>query len=363
MSLIRHGPYAVTRPQHPPFPTPTRCDGACRVMLTTSTTSRQPVWVAWSRDRLYRERAIVLGYALDISTLHTYNSHLQSFLSFCKLHSLPLDPTLDTLSFFVVFMSHHIKPLSVMQYLSSIINSLEPYFPDVRKHRNHTLVTHTLVGMRKLWGFTGTTRKRALTNDDLVLLLDAFTSSDLDDLVFLVITFSSFHALLCLSESTQPDSPAKCSFRKIILRHSIKLTSSHFSFVLPTHKANCFFESSSIVIERRSGCLCPMRPFLNYLSAQDKCFPMHAPLWLRSTGKVPTYSWFIQKLKSCLGHDVAGHSMHSGGATTLTLAGTPDDHIQACGCWSSHAYHIYIRKYPVMLHSLLHRCSAFDTPS
>jgi len=32
MSLIRHGPYAVTRPQHPPFPTPTRCDGACGVM-------------------------------------------------------------------------------------------------------------------------------------------------------------------------------------------------------------------------------------------------------------------------------------------------------------------------------------------
>jgi len=88
---------------------------------------------------------------------------------------------------------------------------------------------------------------------------------------------------------------------------------------------------------------------------------MHAPLWLRSTGKVPMYLWFIQKLKSCLGDDVTSHSIHSGRATTLTLAGTPDDHIQACGCWSSHAYHIYICKHPIMLQLLLHGCSAFDT--
>jgi len=85
-------------------------------------------------------------------------------------------------------MSHHIKPLSVMQYLSSIINSLKPYFPDVRKHRNHILVTCTLTGMRKLYGFTGTHCKCALIDDDLVLLLDTFTSSDLDDLMFLAIT-------------------------------------------------------------------------------------------------------------------------------------------------------------------------------
>ena len=107
-----------TRPKNPPLPTPTRCNGACRVMLMTSEKSRQPILVAWSCDWLYQEHAITLGYALDLSTLHTYNSHLQSFLSYFKLHSLPLDPLWIPSVSFIVFMSHHIKPLSVMKYLS-----------------------------------------------------------------------------------------------------------------------------------------------------------------------------------------------------------------------------------------------------
>jgi len=65
-------------------------------------------------------------------------------------------------------------------------------------------------------------------------------------------------------------------------------------------------------------------------------------------------------MRDALGDDVAGHSLRSGGATALALAGTPDDHIQARGRWSSNAYQIYIRKHPVMLQSMLHGRSAFD---
>ena len=61
-----------------------------------------------------------------------------------------------------------------------------------------------------------------------------------------------------------------------------------------------------------------------------------------------------------LGDDVAGHSLRSGGATALALAGVPDDHIQARGHWSLDAYRSYIRKHPIMLQALLHGQSAFD---
>ncbi|KAL1942047.1 hypothetical protein VTO73DRAFT_6577 [Trametes versicolor] len=55
------------------------------------------------RDKLaVHERAIALGHALDKST--TYSSALNSYLTFCKIHSFPVDPTPDTLSFFVTFM-------------------------------------------------------------------------------------------------------------------------------------------------------------------------------------------------------------------------------------------------------------------
>jgi len=121
------------------------------------------------------------------------------------------------------------------------------------KNRHHILITRTLAGMMKLRGYTGTHRKRALTKDDLMSLLNTFTSPDLDNLVFLAIFFSSFHAFLRLGELTQADSQEKHSFRKIALHHSVKLTHSSFLFALPTHKADCFFERSMILIESHLG--------------------------------------------------------------------------------------------------------------
>jgi hypothetical protein len=60
----------------------------------------------------------------------TYSSALNSYLAFTRLHNFPTEPTEDTLSFFVVFMSRHINPRSVSTYLSGIAQQLEPFFPD-----------------------------------------------------------------------------------------------------------------------------------------------------------------------------------------------------------------------------------------
>jgi hypothetical protein len=58
---------------------------------------------AWTLDRLIYERLIALGSALDKSTYGTYSSALNSYLTFCKLHNRPVEPTEDTLSFYGVF--------------------------------------------------------------------------------------------------------------------------------------------------------------------------------------------------------------------------------------------------------------------
>jgi len=335
--------------------------GAHRVMLATPTKSRQPLRSAWSHEQLIREHAITLGFALDNSMLQTYNSHLQSYLSFCKLHLLNLEPTPDTLSFYIVFMAHHIKLTSVMQYLSGIVNSLEPHFPNIRANCHHILMTRTLVGARKLWGFTGTQHKCALTEDDLLVLL-MHPAKDLDEELFNTIVLSTFHALLGLGETTQPDTRSKRTFRKVTLHLSVRLTPTTFSFMLPTHKANHFFESSTILIESRSGLLCPRRPFISYLAARDACFPLHAQLWLRLTGQVPTNSWVVNKMKHTWDSDIGSHSLCSGGATSLALAGTADDHIQAHGHWSSNAYQTYIHN-TLLCSSLSSRATQHSTPT
>ena len=66
------------------------------------------------------------------------------------MHAFALEPTADTLSFYVVYMAYHIKPSSITQYLSGIINTLQFLFPNPRAAHHHLLVTRSLAGMCRL---------------------------------------------------------------------------------------------------------------------------------------------------------------------------------------------------------------------
>ena len=103
-------------------------------MIQGTHSSRQPTREIWTMDRLVHERAVALGNDIDKSTLKSYSSALNSFISFVKTHQLPMEPTPDTLSFYVVYMSHFINPRSVNTYLSGITQQLTPYLLD------HTLL-------------------------------------------------------------------------------------------------------------------------------------------------------------------------------------------------------------------------------
>src|SRR5882724_3200104 len=147
--------------------------------------SRQPAHTAWSNEHLLRECSLALGHAIEHSTSITYTSHLQSYLSFCKLHDRPIIPTIDTLSFYVVFMCHHINPKSVTAYLSGICNSLEPHFPDVCKIHLDPLVVCMLAGMKKLRRGQTVCHQCPLTEEDLIVLFARFDTGDYDDCLFL----------------------------------------------------------------------------------------------------------------------------------------------------------------------------------
>ena len=98
-----------------------------------------------------------------------------------------------------------------------------------------------------------------------------------------------------------------------------------------------------------------------YIALRNALFPMLPDLWLTSSGDTPSYSWVITHLHATLGHEVGGHSLWSGGATALALAGISDNAIQSMGQWASDTFRIYIRKHPVLLHALIHNKSAFAT--
>jgi hypothetical protein len=174
-------------------------------MIRITPTSRQPHREPWTLERLNYERSILLGMSIDTSTAITYSSALNSYLTFCKIHGLPVEPTPQTLSYYTTFQSFFINPKSVDSYLSGICNQLEPFFPDIRKNRASSLVTRTLAGAKRYRG-TATIRKSPLTIANLLFVShDLAPSTDHDDLLFNAQLNTGFTALLRLGELTWPN--------------------------------------------------------------------------------------------------------------------------------------------------------------
>ena len=322
-------------------------------MRTPAPSSRQPLRAPWTRERLEHERAVALGNAIDASSAAAYSSALQSYISFCRSHGFSIDPTPDTLSFYTVYMCHHIKPESVNSYLSGICNQLEPYYPHARPNRRHQLVARTLRGCKKLRA-VATTRKRALMRSELSALQPRYMSlSSHDDLLFFVILLVGFHGLMRLGELVWPDKKSLQDYRKVMKQSSVELLPEGFSFFLPGHKADRFFEGNRILLQRNASGDDPDSPFRKYLASRDLLFPFHPELWLRENGSIPTRSWFIRHLYEHFPPDVAGHSLRAGGATALAQAGIPPHIIQAIGRWALDTFQIYIRHHPVLLAAFL----------
>src|ERR1700736_2852537 len=101
--------------------------------------SRQPTQPHWSMEKLLHEHSILLGMEIDHSTHLSYTSALNSYLTFCRVHELNMEPTPETLSFYATYITSFLEPRSVNTYLSGIANQLKTYFPDARKNRNSPL--------------------------------------------------------------------------------------------------------------------------------------------------------------------------------------------------------------------------------
>ena len=191
-------------------------------MICMTVRSSQPAHLPWSIDHFLHEHAIALGQAIDFATWKNYA--LNSYLEFIRIHNFEVDPTEDTLSYFVVFMSYHIKPSSVNTYLSGICQQLEPFFPGVRTAQKSKLVERTLCSCKRMRG-QPITRKLPLSIDNLcVIYTSIHLSTDHDDKLFLAQLFTGFFALLCLGKLTYPDDASLHDPQKLSRRNSVSLT-------------------------------------------------------------------------------------------------------------------------------------------
>jgi hypothetical protein len=247
-------------------------------------------------------------------------------------------------------MAHHIKPASITAYLLGICNSLEPYFPNVQQARHSLIVTKSLAGMHKLRGSRPITCKRALTEDDLRALPLQFSNPSHDDRLFLAMVFTGFNGLLRAGEMTRSSNPAKHSSKKTTMRHTVLVQATQYSFHLPYHKGDRLYHGNKIVIRSRNETsILPLAHFRVYLASRDLRYPFHPELWLTELGVVPSYPWFVARLQTAFGSEVAGHSLHAGGATALALAGV------CMGIWLCH-YDIKVMDRLSIIFGLFHFC-------
>jgi hypothetical protein len=85
------------------------------------------------------------------------------------MHGFDPEPSVDTLSFYVTYMCHHIKPRSVRTYLTGIVSELEAFYPHVREVCQSSVVARTFKGSMRRF-FSPVRQKELLTRDDLVTI-------------------------------------------------------------------------------------------------------------------------------------------------------------------------------------------------
>ncbi|KAH8919585.1 hypothetical protein BT69DRAFT_1246231, partial [Atractiella rhizophila] len=229
---------------------------------------RQPHRKAWSRERLIQERATTLALAYDPATKEAYSSAARSYIQFCQLHKFSLTPSRDTLSFYIVYMSHFVKPSTVKSYLSGIASFIEPYFPEWPAIRRSRLVQLTLAGCFKRFQ-TPTNRKRPLMESDLIFLFGHLSDS-YDDTLFKCIVAVGWHNLHRAGELVDPDEVSKRDFRNRIKRTSVNIADDTISYMLPAHKGDRTFMGNLCVLQKRDcETLDPTGILKQYLKRRD----------------------------------------------------------------------------------------------
>lgn len=176
------------------------------------------------------------------------------------------------------------------------------------------------------------------------VILESYSHpSSHDDLLFHILLLTAFFALMCLEELACMDDHTLDVFRKLVKRNTLQLSAKSFQFELPYHKADRFFGGNTILICANNCATNPVQAMAWYVLSWDRLFQYREEMWLQANSNRLRRRWFLNHLYAFSNNNVGGHSLQSGGATTLAQMGVYLDIIQAMGRWSGNAFRSYIR--------------------
>ncbi|KIL54301.1 hypothetical protein M378DRAFT_188756 [Amanita muscaria Koide BX008] len=286
------------------------------------------------------------AHAIEQSTKKGYSTSIKSYIRFCLIHDLPLDPTPQNLARYIAYVSQYIN--SAPQYLSGIRHFLREFFPNFDDNRSSTLVQAAIRGSRKVRA-NPIRRKLPLRTSHLQTFLDLATSSGtFDDLLFITIISCAFYGCHRIGELVQRNDQSLFDWRKIIKRASLSFPDNYYAqYHLPYHKSDPFYHGTDVRFVPQAIAN-PITLLQQYCFRRDSHHGLRAPLFLRENGSHPTRSWFNHRLHNLLPYSYGGHSMRAGGATFYASLGLDESIIQSLGRWSSSAWKIYLRDHPAV---------------
>ena len=283
--------------------------------------------------------------SIEKSTVKGYTTGARDYLRFCLAHSLPIDPTPQTLSRYIAYTSRFVA--SGPKYLTGVRHFLSAMYPNFDANRSHPLVTSVIRGSKKIRA-DPVSRKLPLRLHHLSTFLSrAHSSTSYDDLLFITMLACCFYGCHRIGELVQKNDKSLFDWRKIIKRSSLIFSNGRAQYRLPYHKSDPFYRGTDVLFTPQDVAD-PVALLATYVSRRDKLHGATASLFLREDGSHPSRSWFESKFFSVLDRSFGGHLARAGGATYYASLGLSEDVIQALGRWSSLAWKIYIRENPII---------------
>lgn len=257
-------------------------------------------------------------------------------------------PTIDNIADYISTSSNRILPASIALYLSGLKSTLIEEFPYIETILASKIVTDTLKGCRRLHSRPSV---QAIPFNKKDFLLLPFPPANFNKALYSAIIAVGFAGLHKLGELVSPDQTAFKDDRYFIRWNSLSFSTclKFAQYTLPFSKTDQFGKGAKVAIYQNEYLpACPIRRLVAYLEYRDQYFPNNPYLFINSRGQAPTRSWFMRRFSSMFSKGKTGHSLRSGGATALALAGRSLKFIQESGLWASEAFKEYIRLHPVL---------------
>jgi hypothetical protein len=173
-------------------------------------------------------------HSIETSTAKNYRTGARDYIQFCVKHSLPLNPTPQTLSRYISYTSQFIT--SGPKYLSGARHFLCDLYPDFDDNRSSPLVQATIAGSRKIRA-DPVHRKLPLQPCHLLAFLERTHSTrDYDDFLFAIILSCSIYACHRVGELVIKIDRDLFDWRKIIKQSSFHISDTRAGYTLPYSK-------------------------------------------------------------------------------------------------------------------------------